>query len=514
MLYCAPRRRVHINNDLHDVSLPTSATTKMPYTFRLRMESVGEGEVSGGSDKSQPSAKRQCRMVEQQCLADPRELRQAILHSLNEPLVFRGYLTPGQGGTGGGEGKGGGWPCLQWDVDDWTHVFGDCELNFRIGPRLGAGESLAAPQWERESQKCVMTFEHFLDWVKGVTSCTTTCGREVNCDTHWAYFDYYYLRCLGLKCSLRDALHWGALGFPERGVENSTLWIGSPGANTPCHIDTYGCNLVAQVSGRKRWVLFPECQSRLLGATRVPYEESSVYSGAGFPRPSLHSHPSLASATPYVVTLQPGDVLFVPRHWWHSVENLELAVSINTWLEVPGDDAERVREAMVMFQVASLCQGVSSVDLLKYLFNPNMLEVATMSSASLLELLMYKVLTPRHARKAGGGGGANAQDNNGTDAGIGTNQSKWHNKEWLARHGIEGVPSMTFAQYLHGVLGLEGDKEGSGQVGSGGLEGAESEYSSDLKLLIETFTDERVIDTLKKVLEEKIESREAQCKRK
>lgn len=33
-----------------------------------------------------------------------------------------------------------------------------------------------------------------------------------------------------------------------------------------------------------------------------------------------------------VVTLTPGQVLFVPRHWWHYVENVDSAISINTWI--------------------------------------------------------------------------------------------------------------------------------------------------------------------------------------
>jgi hypothetical protein len=32
------------------------------------------------------------------------------------------------------------------------------------------------------------------------------------------------------------------------------------------------------------------------------------------------------------IILEPGDVLFVPHKWWHYVENLDTAVSINTWL--------------------------------------------------------------------------------------------------------------------------------------------------------------------------------------
>ena len=42
--------------------------------------------------------------------------------------------------------------------------------------------------------------------------------------------------------------------------------------------DSYGCNLVCQVAGSKQWTLFPPSDSAHLSPTRVPYEESSVYS--------------------------------------------------------------------------------------------------------------------------------------------------------------------------------------------------------------------------------------------
>lgn len=34
----------------------------------------------------------------------------------------------------------------------------------------------------------------------------------------------------------------------------------------------------------------------------------------------------------FQVVLEPGDVLLVPRHWWHYVESLEPSISINTWI--------------------------------------------------------------------------------------------------------------------------------------------------------------------------------------
>lgn len=49
--------------------------------------------------------------------------------------------------------------------------------------------------------------------------------------------------------SVQD-VDWSVLGLNGRDGKDSTLWIGSAGTYTPCHQDTYGFNLVAQISGR------------------------------------------------------------------------------------------------------------------------------------------------------------------------------------------------------------------------------------------------------------------------
>lgn len=34
----------------------------------------------------------------------------------------------------------------------------------------------------------------------------------------------------------------------------------------------------------------------------------------------------------YKVIVEAGQVLYVPHHWWHYVENLEVAITVNTWI--------------------------------------------------------------------------------------------------------------------------------------------------------------------------------------
>ena len=143
-----------------------------------------------------------------------------------------------------------------------------------------------------------------------------------------------------------DWVDWSVVGVEGTGAE-STFWLGSAGAYTQCHMDTYGWNVVAQLHGRKRWTLFAPSNTSMMHATRIPYEESSVFSRVNIAQPDLSQTPLFASAVPTVIVLNPGDVLYVPKHWWHHVQCMDAAVSVNMWQASLDDEADRLREALV-----------------------------------------------------------------------------------------------------------------------------------------------------------------------
>jgi ribosomal protein L16 Arg81 hydroxylase len=41
--------------------------------------------------------------------------------------------------------------------------------------------------------------------------------------------------------------------------------------------------------------------------------------------------PAFANAKPFDTVLGPGDVLFIPRGWWHYVRSLTPSFSVNFW---------------------------------------------------------------------------------------------------------------------------------------------------------------------------------------
>ena len=120
---------------------------------------------------------------------------------------------------------------------------------------------------------------------------------------YWIYADYKYMveLCHDLPEMLSN-VDWSMIGFEGRDGKDSTLWIGSEGANTPCHFDTYGCNFVAQLHGKKKWTLFDPQDLDKLYPTRVPYEESSVFSQVNITDPDLTKYPMFSKAKAYEVS--------------------------------------------------------------------------------------------------------------------------------------------------------------------------------------------------------------------
>lgn len=116
------------------------------------------------------------------------------------------------------------------------------------------------------------------------------------------------------------------------------------------------------MKGQKKWKLFSPSDSEFLYATRVPFEESSVWSEVCVREPDFQRHPLARNATAYEALLDEGDVLYVPRHWWHHVESQTDSISVNLWCEHDLDAVERVKEALARLLMASVVQSSADVD--------------------------------------------------------------------------------------------------------------------------------------------------------
>ncbi|XP_076638580.1 HSPB1 associated protein 1 isoform X1 [Colletes latitarsis] len=263
-------------------------------------------------------------------------LKQAITE-VEEPVLFQQMLQDATGAYT--------WKLLEWSLVELAEKFGDIKLPFRVGYNAKS----MGPQWEVNCPIISMTLSEFIQNV----------GLNEN-DKKWYYFDYKYMHeWFKDKPEIMSSVSWKRFGFDKTGSE-STLWIGNKGAHTNCHQDSYGCNLIAQIHGRKQWLLFPPSSSNFLHPTRVPYEESTVYSKYNFFCPTEEDEINILKIQhkPKLVTLKPGDVLLVPAGWWHYVESLDCSVSVNTWLPIITDNVSRVKEAIVKLITARIGENV------------------------------------------------------------------------------------------------------------------------------------------------------------
>ena len=104
------------------------------------------------------------------------------------------------------------------------------------------------------------------------------------------------------------------------------IFIGPKGAITPLHLDIWETHAwLAQLVGRKRWLLFPPDQRPLLYDYQVrPFQ------------PDLEKFPLYRNARPFECIIGPGDLIFVPSGWAHEVISLDATISITHNYMGPG----------------------------------------------------------------------------------------------------------------------------------------------------------------------------------
>ena len=119
----------------------------------------------------------------------------------------------------------------------------------------------------------------------------------------------------------------GDIGFDHRyfdGVNTHArvfFWLGPKGSVTPLHRDL-GNVYLAQILGRKSIKLIPSKQMH-----RV-YNSVGYHSDVDFENYSLQDYPLLRDACIAEVTVNPGDLLFIPLGWWHHVKALDISVTV------------------------------------------------------------------------------------------------------------------------------------------------------------------------------------------
>jgi histone arginine demethylase JMJD6 len=106
------------------------------------------------------------------------------------------------------------------------------------------------------------------------------------------------------------------------------LYIGGNGGAFPVlHYDGAGAHaFLMQVYGRKQFIIYPPSQEKFLYPSPEKENLSLINS---VDNPDLSKFPLFAQAEPTVFILEPGEMLFIPSHWWHTTKMLTPSISIS-----------------------------------------------------------------------------------------------------------------------------------------------------------------------------------------
>lgn len=119
--------------------------------------------------------------------------------------------------------------------------------------------------------------------------------------------------------------------FPQlfpRTQTQTRIWIAGRGQHSTIHNDNYE-NLNAQIVGNKVFTLYPPAQFPKLYAQKI--NEGLWASPIDPCDPDLERYPLFATLEGLRCVLEPGDVLYIPRFWWHQATAQSPSVNLNCW---------------------------------------------------------------------------------------------------------------------------------------------------------------------------------------
>jgi lysine-specific demethylase 8 len=224
------------------------------------------------------------------------------------PVLFRGAALD--------------WPAMAWCPDHFRAHHGQSKVCVQVREYLTMEKTGAVGATYQQVA--------LADYLDSVEREPETCGYL----TQTALFE--------LAPSLRDDCRFPP--FPPWSLlSRMNLWLGPKGTKSKLHYDS-DHNLFAQIYGRKVVTLLaPEHRSACYPINVTWYDG---YSPVDVFNPDLQAYPEFAHVTVFRDTIGPGDILFIPKHWWHDIRSLDTSISVNLWWVTPGDFAhELIHEA-------------------------------------------------------------------------------------------------------------------------------------------------------------------------
>jgi len=196
------------------------------------------------------------------------------------------------------------WPAVKkWSLDFFATYYGSQDVTINDNPGLIDKKSSQNFEKLQLNQYISLLKEGSLNYLKFSRLVQEEKKLQDDLDLEW-------LRKFHMPASFGELFY---------------LFIGGKGTITPVH-DGFAGTLFVQISGRKKWILYPT-RDRIFLDPR-PTRSSYFYSKANPYNLEDPDFPLLKYARKCEITIEPGDILWVPPFMWHQVENLDHSIGL------------------------------------------------------------------------------------------------------------------------------------------------------------------------------------------
>jgi peptidyl-lysine (3S)-dioxygenase / protease len=191
-----------------------------------------------------------------------------------------------------------------------------------------------------EKQVFSLPYEDELGTLKGFFETSKSCRAS----------QYIQKQCDSLRTDFPflmddiEELEWAKSAFGQK-PDAVNLWIGHSDSTSSLHKDHYE-NIYCTITGRKHFTLLHPTDAPFLYRKEFPvfkYDSDLQLHDTGTKVPwipldpdavDLEKYPLFKHATPFHVTLNPSDLMYLPSLWYHKVKQDDDTIAINFWYDM------------------------------------------------------------------------------------------------------------------------------------------------------------------------------------
>ena len=163
---------------------------------------------------------------------------------------------------------------------------------------------------EQEKTKLLqMTIKEYIDFIR----------KNTYKGNYYLSEDIHYLSSNTIDSEINDFFSKYFMNIGH--IKTNALWIGPNQSKTGLHYDKDHINLLCQVKGEKKIVLFSPLQTPYLYQSDK-YDNGAILSHINFWNPDLKKYPLFNQAKYVEIILHEGQILIIPPFWWHAIENI------------------------------------------------------------------------------------------------------------------------------------------------------------------------------------------------